>query len=157
MEAQAKVGRPAFEWTLKVEDEILDRIVSGEAVSFICGTERDDFLPSERTFYKRLSSDEEFAQKYARAKEAQAHREADEIKYIADTATPENVQVARLQIDARKWRAGKLAPKSYGDKVTQEHVGADNGPIQFEEKPSDKMRARLDAIASRTSGVTAED
>ena len=125
MEAPAKTGRPAFEWTSEIEDEILERIIRGEAVYTICGAERDDFMPSETTFYKRLSSDDAFAQKYARAKEAQAHREADEIRDIADKATPENVNVARLQIDARKWRAGKLAPKSYGDKVI--HGGEGEG------------------------------
>lgn len=125
MEAPAKIGRPAFEWTPDVEDEVLARIIRGEAVYTICGPERDDFLPSETTFYKRLSSDEEFAAKYARAKEAQAHREADEIREIADKATPEDVHVARLKIDARKWRAGKLAPKSYGDKVI--HGGEGEG------------------------------
>lgn len=125
MDTPAKAGRPAFEWTEAVEDEILERIIRGEAVYTICGPERDDFLPSETTFYKRLASDDAFAEKYARAKEAQAHREADEIRDIADNATPEDVQVARLKIDARKWRAGKLAPKSYGDKVI--HGGEGEG------------------------------
>lgn len=29
-----------------------------------------------------------------------------------------------------RWRASKIAPKLYGDKVTQEHTGKDGGPIQ---------------------------
>lgn len=110
-------GAPAFAWTADIEDEILTRIMHGESVMEICGVDRDDFLPSETTFYKRLSSDAAFAEKYARAREAQAHREADEIRAIADMATPEDVQVARLRIDARKWRASKMAPKVYGDKT----------------------------------------
>lgn len=110
-------GRPAFNWTEEAEQEILSRIMGGETVTEICGDGRDDFLPGERTFYKRLASDPAFAQEYARAREAQGHREADEIRKIADDATPENVHVARLQIDARKWRASKMAPKVYGDKL----------------------------------------
>jgi hypothetical protein len=35
----------------------------------------------------------------------------------------------RLQIDTRKWVLSKMLPKVYGDKVTQEHTGADGGPI----------------------------
>jgi len=35
----------------------------------------------------------------------------------------------RLQIDTRKWILSKVLPKIYGDKVTQEHVGANGGPI----------------------------
>lgn len=111
------IGAPPFPWTPEIEQEIFDRMMAGEAVSVICGTDRDSFLPSEKTFYKRLTKDEAFAQAYARAREAQAHREADEIREIADLATPEDVQVARLRVDARKWRAAHLAPKKYGDKL----------------------------------------
>ena len=111
------MGAQPFNWTPEVEDEIFNRMISGEGIVQICAPDRDDFLPSERTFYKRLTEDDAFAQRYARAREAQAHREAEEIRQIADTATSEDVNVARLRIDARKWRAGKLAPKVYGDKV----------------------------------------
>ena len=124
-----KPHRPAFAWTQEVECEILARIIGGESIVQICGSERDSFTPSERTFYEHLASDIVFSQRYARAREAQGHREADEIRKIADDATPENVAVARLQIDARKWRAAKLAPKVYGDKITNEHTGADGGPL----------------------------
>lgn len=113
----------AFKWTKDIEDEIFGRMIGGEGVVVICAPDRDAFLPSERTFYKRLTEDAEFAQRYARAREAQAHRETEEIRAIADAATPEDVQVARLRVDARKWRAAKLAPKVYGEKVDVEHSG----------------------------------
>lgn len=35
----------------------------------------------------------------------------------------------RVQIDTRKWMLSKMLPKVYGDKVTQEHTGANGGPI----------------------------
>jgi len=35
----------------------------------------------------------------------------------------------RVQIDTRKWMLSKMLPKIYGDKVLQEHTGADGGPI----------------------------
>ena len=113
-----------FEWTPEVEDEIFGRLIAGEGIVTMLAPGRDDFLPSETTFYKRLTEDGEFAERYARAREAQAHRETEEIKTIADTATAEDYNVARLRIDARKWRASKLAPKVYGDKVEMEHSGA---------------------------------
>ncbi len=37
----------------------------------------------------------------------------------------------RLQIDTLKWKLSKMLPKVFGDKVTQEHVGAGGGPITF--------------------------
>lgn len=112
-----------FHWTEEVEEEILTRIMRGESVVQMLGPARDDFLPSETTFYKRLASETDFAERYAHAREAQAHREVDEIRQIADTATNEDFQVARLKIDARKWRAVKLAPKKYGDKLDMHHTG----------------------------------
>lgn len=41
--------------------------------------------------------------------------QAEEIVIIADSCT--DPHKARLQIDARKWYASKLAPKKYGDKL----------------------------------------
>ena len=115
--AKKPKGAPPFNWTKEIEAEIFTRIICGESLSAICGVDRDDFLPSERLVYKRLTSDSDFMQEYLRAREAQAHRESDEIKAIADAATPEDVAVARLKMDARKWRASKMAAKYYGDKL----------------------------------------
>ena len=36
---------------------------------------------------------------------------------------------AKLQIDTRKFMLSKMLPKTFGDKVVQEHTGADGGPI----------------------------
>lgn len=145
----ASVGAPAFPWTAEIEDEILNRIAGGEAVADICGLDRDQWLPGKRTFYARLSDDAEFAHRYARAREVQAHGEADEIRAIADAATVEDVQVARLKIDARKWRAAKMAPKVYGDKSVIEGPGP-NGEHTIETKdtsPVDLARRIAFALA----------
>lgn len=32
-----------------------------------------------------------------------------------------------------RWRASKIAPRDYGDKVTQEHTGPNGGPVQITE------------------------
>jgi len=60
-------------------------------------------------------------EQYARARDAQSDVIADEILMIADTE--EDAQKARVRIDARKWLAGKMKPKVYGDKQTVEHQG----------------------------------
>ena len=117
-------GRPPFEWTDSVKAEILTRMSTGESIMDICGTNRDDFLPSRSAFYAYLLVDPEFLDGYMRAREVQAHNEAEEIRSIADMATPEDVGVARLRIDARKWRASKMAPQHYGDKLDLNHGGA---------------------------------
>ena len=79
-------------------------------------------MPSDSAVYRWLENVPAFRDKYARARERQQDFEADHILTIADEATDANL--ARLQIDARKWRASKLAPKKYGDKLDLEHSGA---------------------------------
>lgn len=123
-------------------DKICARIAGGESVRGIC---RDPDMPNEQTFYYWLNKaenesggDSELSKKYARAREAQADAIFDECLSIADDAendymtrenadgsevevvNAENVQRSRLRIDTRKWMAGKLRPKKYGDKLEVE-------------------------------------
>lgn len=128
-----------FAWTDEIEDEIFERIGKGESLRDIC---EDDWLPSQRTVYRRLAVDETFSQRYVRAREVQADTIFDEILTIADDArndwmerrgqedagwiaNGEHIQRARLRIDARKWMAGKLRPKVYGDKLDIDHSNKD--------------------------------
>jgi len=48
---------------------------------------------------------------------------------IADAATQENCNVARLRVDTRKWAAARLAPKKYGDHISHNVKG---GGINFQ-------------------------
>lgn len=85
----------------------------------------------------------DYGDQYARAREAQADVLASDILALSDktrigtktttkangdveTTTGDMVDRARLQIDARKWLAGKMSPKKYGDKVAV--GGADDLP-----------------------------
>lgn len=85
--------------------------------------------PAKTLVYQRMAQDETFRTAIARARVAQQDAIIDETVDMADAATPENWQVVRMQIWARQWRAGKLAPKVYGEKVTQEVTGGDS-PIR---------------------------
>lgn len=62
-----------------------------------------------------MRDDELLAEQYARAREDQADYIAGEVLEIADTEPDPNK--ARVRIDARKWAAGKLKPKVYGDRI----------------------------------------
>ena len=93
-----------------------------------------------------------FCNQYKRARDIQADVLFDEIHQIADTpqkgtktvrrgegdnSTVETTEAdmiehRRLQIDARKWLIGKMAPKKYGDKQQIEHAGPDGGPVTLE-------------------------
>lgn len=135
------LGAPPYKWTEEIEQEIFDRIAKGQAVRSIC---KDDWLPSERTFYKRLAEDAEFTQRYMRAREAQADAIFEECLIIADSQEGDVIEVdgveqvnhdaiarAKLRIDTRKWMAGKLRPKVYGDKMDLTHGNPDGTPISF--------------------------
>ena len=118
-------------------DEICERIAEGESLREIC---TDEDMPSKTTVFKWLSQSQELADQYARAREEQADLIFDEILGIADDArndwmerngqddagyqaNGEHIQRSRLRIDARKWMAGKLRPKVYGDKLDLNHSG----------------------------------
>lgn len=100
---------------------LCDRIIAGEAISVIC---QDADMPSARTVYTRMSSDDQFRAVIARAREAQQDAEADKCIDLADNATAEDWQVVKLRIWARQWRAGKLAPKKYGEKLDMNLSGS---------------------------------
>jgi hypothetical protein len=118
---------------------ILERIERGESLRTIL---KDSDMPSTRTFYKWLESDELLVKQYARACELRAENLFDEIIDIADDSSGdikydkdgnpyldnEFVQRSRVRIDARKWVLGKLNPKKFSDKVTLQ--GDADNPIQ---------------------------
>jgi hypothetical protein len=96
-------------------------------------------MPNRATVFRWLASNAEYRDQYARARESQADAIFDEILHIADTpqtgqktvskatgleiTEADMIEHRRLQVDARKWIAGKLAPKKYGDKIQAEHTG----------------------------------
>ena len=86
-------------------------------------------MPGHTAVWAWLDKHQEFADKYARARELQAEYYADEMVEIADSADKDTAQAARVRVDTRKWIASKLRPKKYGDLVKHEHGGADGAPI----------------------------
>jgi hypothetical protein len=123
-----KPGRPST-YNDKVATAICERIAGGESLHKVVET---DGMPAEGTVYRWLNENAEFREQYTRARERAADRFAAEILEIADSVVPRNmlaIEKARIRIDARKWSAGKMAPKKYSDKFRQEITGADGGPL----------------------------
>ncbi|MFM5099366.1 terminase [Aeromonas veronii] len=103
-------------------------------------------MPSKSMVMRWLADERyiEFRDQYACAREDLADKLADEILQIADDGSNDtfldangSVKVnhdviarARLQIDARKWLASKLAPKKYGDGGARENSGVNHGSMQ---------------------------
>ena len=144
--------KPKTEYTVELASQICDHIASGLPLRAIAAMPG---MPALSTMMVWLDGRHaEFTEQYARAREAQADKMAEEILSIADeectmvradkhgskdddgsgntevlfdaTAVARN----RLRVDARKWLASKMAPKKYGDKIQAEHSGPNGGVIQ---------------------------
>ncbi len=111
-------GKRGTSVTKQQMEEICARLALGESLRSIC---KDKHMPPPNTVTDAVIYDEDFAEQYARARAKQADFYADQIVEIADNA--EDANMARVQIDARKWVASKLLPKRWGDKVEHEHTG----------------------------------
>lgn len=155
-------GRPSS-YTQEIADLICERIANGESLRTICA---DEAMPAKSTVFKWLAERSEFSDQYARAREAQADALFDEIIDIADDGTNdwmekhsadgeaigwrENGEALRrsvLRVDARKWMAGKLRPKVYGDRTQMEHTGANGGPIEHTVSAKDLSDDELARLA----------
>lgn len=116
-------GRPSS-YTPEMGAEICRRIGDGESLRSIC---RADGIPHMATVFRWLEADAAFREQYARARERQAHVMAE--MAVEDATTAADAQLGRLAYDARKWFAGKLLPKVYGERQQHEHSGADGGAL----------------------------
>lgn len=122
----------------EAQDYICQQIALGRSLVKIC--EEPD-MPSYSTTMEWRASDAVFSDRYARAREDQADYHAEEIVDIADTETDPNV--ARVRIDARKWKASKLKPKVYGERIAVDQ------DLTIRVSP-EQRRARIEQLMSKT-------
>jgi Bacteriophage Sf6, terminase small subunit-like len=84
----------------------------------------------------------DFFTRHAQAREAQAHYLVEEtLDTVRLAKTPEEMTKARLMLDATKWMAGKLAPKSYGDLL--------EGPLSSRMSPGVATQGPSDIVLAR--------
>ena len=112
-------------------------MADGKSLKDACAEEG---MPARSTFYKWMSDYKEVSDMYTRAREERADLMADEILNIADApldlAEDDNeddgaaktlfrraMEQRKQMIDARKWAAAKLNPKTYSDRTTHDHTG----------------------------------
>jgi hypothetical protein len=126
-----------------VAQQICERIADGQSLRTICS---DKDMPDKSSVLLWLRTYDEFSTQYARAREEQADAMDDEILDTARSTTNENAQAARVQIDAFKWRAARLAPKKYGDKLDI------NANVSLTTDPEER-RARLAELLGKAQGL----
>lgn len=133
-----------IDWTDELIDRICDEVSSGRSVAELA---REDWCPSQPSIYREMARNEEFADRMGKARAAQQEYEADNCVQMADDATAEDWQVVKLRIWARQWRAAKLAPKKYGDKL--DLTNSDNSMSSMTDE---QLRARLIALREGVDG-----
>lgn len=159
MSEENKRGRPS-EYTPEIARRICAEIAEGEkGLREILGAED---MPSKSTLFRWLAdeSNAELRTMYAQAREMQQEAFLEEILHTARDSNSDSVnsgdkivfntvkvQRDRLICDNLKWVMSRLAPKKYGDKVTQELTGGEK-PIEtitrIELVPVEPVRADAD-------------
>lgn len=162
---QSKIGRPSI-YSEALAQKICDAIsTSSKGLVTIC---KSKGMPSVRSVLNWLSNPlyADFLHMYTRAREEQAEYLADEIIAIADTCrkgiktvrkdggveiTEEDmIARSRLMVDARKWKASKLAPKKYGDKVELTGKVETGEEIDYTKLSDDVLKAIAEAVATKS-------
>lgn len=118
-------------FTPELGDRICAELAGGTSIRKIC---KQEWAPSRRVIYNWLREYPEFQALYRCAQLDGAHAWADEALEIADNGSndwmadndPDNpgyklngehVQRSKLRVETRKWYAGRMNPKTYGDKL----------------------------------------
>ena len=107
-----KRGRPST-YSHARSEEICKRLATGETLRDIC---QSDDMPHEATVRGWAATDAHgFFTRYSHARDTGLDCRADRCLAVAEAATGDDFQAARLVVDTYKWYLSKLAPKRYGD------------------------------------------
>lgn len=124
--AKKTAGRPSI-FSQEIADRICELLADKYSLRQICT--RDD-MPNRATVHRWMAEKPDFATKCVHAREEQADYIVEDCIDIEDRtiAGEINPAAARAVLASKQWRASKLAPKKYGDKLA---LGQDEslGPI----------------------------
>ena len=130
-------GRPIEPVPQDIAEQVVVWLASGKTLRDFC---RLPGMPHYSTIYDWLDKDDEFTQRFARARATGEDVISQECLSIADDDTrdvsgeleiPNGVAVQRdkLRIDTRLKLLAKWSPKKWGDKVQTEICGPNGGAI----------------------------
>lgn len=125
-----KQAAPRVVFSQALFDAVCKRIASGgdeNSLRKICA---EDGMPDRHTFSDWSKKTPELRAQYDQAFLDRRDTYFDELIDIADTET--DPVRARNRMEARKWAWARQDRARFGDKVTNELVGKDGGPMQFQ-------------------------
>ena len=106
----------AIEEVSEIQERVIAEIQTGRSLRQVC---KDEGMPHFTTVLRWVASDADFAIKYTRARVAQADTLFDRMEEVEEqvSAGTMDSHAARVVLDSMRWRASKLAPKVYGDRL----------------------------------------
>jgi hypothetical protein len=145
-------GRPT-NYCQEIAQLVCDRVATHHVgIERLCNMYPD--MPGKTTIREWKLKHDEFASRYALARQKQVENYAEDIIDIADDGSKdyvltedgfkldtEHLNRSRLRIDTRKWMASKLAPKIYGDQKRVEELEGENERVKAELR---ELREKLD-------------
>jgi transposase-like protein len=137
-EGQATIGRPT-DYCPEIVDRICAYLEQGMTIHAAC----TEVGIAPATYFNWARSSREFLERSARARELGADAICDEAQQRLDAATAQTISVVREQAHHLRWRASKLAPRRYGDRLAAEVTGAQGGPIEAVAGARARLLAKL--------------
>jgi hypothetical protein len=131
--------KPKIHYSEELALEICEELSNGVSLQKIC--QRDD-MPAQSAIYKWLEEHAFFKEIYGYARVNAAHTLFDAMKDIADddsndilpdgSANNAAISRAKLRVDTYARIAGKLAPKSFGERVEAQTVNVTNNTLTID-------------------------
>ena len=110
------MGFVAYQDKTGIMDSIMAQLEIGRSLVQVC---RDDGMPDRETVSRWMRDDPAYAARYAYARAMQADTlfsEMADVEHKVQAGTMDS-HAARVVLDSMRWRASKLAPKIYGDRL----------------------------------------
>lgn len=142
----AKTGRPT-DYTEALADVICDRVTTRPMFQVA----QDDDMPDEATIYRWLGRHDYFREKYRACRSIRAYMRNERVDQVMLDMRSGVIDaaMARVELDAIKWQAGRENAPVFGDKTAL--VGANDGPlqIQYEELTTEQLKAKALALLNQ--------
>ena len=110
------MGFVAYADKAQIMDQIMVQLELGRSLVQVC---KEPGLPDRETISRWIRDEPGYAAKYAYARAMQADTlfsEMAEVEAKVQAGTMDS-HAARVVLDSMRWRASKLAPKVYGDRL----------------------------------------
>ncbi|MGL4686428.1 MAG: terminase small subunit [Commensalibacter sp.] len=115
--------------------QICQKIMNGESLVSIC---QNPQMPSSEIVIQWLSNNIGFRRQFQIAREAASDHLASQIVHIADQTNIEDLKLAQLRIDARKWVANYIRNNHDDHENSIEAVASPTIKIEFVEEENRK-------------------